>query len=407
MKESGVEWIGSIPTHWFKDKLKNYFHFSKGKNASKYTKEFVGEFGEFPVYSGQTENDGILGYLDSYEYVIECLFTTTVGAKVMTVKILNGKFSLSQNCVIMQKKKECDLVFFYYLLQSLFDYEKSRIPLYMQPSLRIEDLNTYTVFLPSINEQKKIASFLTGRLYLIDKIISDTQQSIAELKKYKKSLITEIVTKGLDKNIKMKDSEVGWIGKTPTNWNVVRIKNILSEKNEKSLLGNEEPLSMSQKFGLIPSKDMDNIPNAPASYVGNKKVEVNDLVFNKLKAHLGVFAVSNYDGIVSPDYAVYQVKNEVDVNFLEFLFKTPQAIGEFIKYSKGVGAGLTRLYTHEFFNIKIALPDLEEQKKIVKYLKKLNTAIDSLIIEKEKIIQEYEQYKKSLIYEYVTGKKQV
>ena len=164
---------------------------------------------------------------------------------------------------------------------------------------------------------------------------------------------------------------------------------------------------MSQKFGLIPTKEMDVIPNMASSFVGAKIVEIGDLVFNKLKAHLGVFSVSKYNGLVSPDYAVYRATGKANLYFLEYLFKTPQCISEFKKRSTGVGAGLTRLYTDELYSITISLPSQEEQKEIVNYITEKITEIDTLITKKEQFLKELESYKKSLIYEYVTGKKEV
>lgn len=157
MKDSGVEWIGEIPEEWNSVKLKYFYAFEKGKNAAQYTQDYIGlHSGDYPVYSGQTENNGIMGKIDTFDYDIEeCLFTTTVGAKVMTLKILCGKFSLSQNCLIMKQIKKCNNKFFYYILISLFDYEKTLIPTYMQPSLRMEDLKKYAFFIPIQNEQQK------------------------------------------------------------------------------------------------------------------------------------------------------------------------------------------------------------------------------------------------------------
>ncbi|WP_419574387.1 restriction endonuclease subunit S, partial [Phascolarctobacterium succinatutens] len=102
MKDSGIEWIGEIPKDWERARLKDYFCFEKGKNAQMYTIEYIGRNeGVYPVYSGQTENNGVMGKINKYDYdVDECLFTTTVGAKVMTPKYLTGKFCLSQNCLI-------------------------------------------------------------------------------------------------------------------------------------------------------------------------------------------------------------------------------------------------------------------------------------------------------------------
>ena len=205
----------------------------------------------------------------------------------------------------------------------------------------------------------------------------------------------------------MKDSGVEWIGEIPEDWKVIRVKNLLNERKERSLTGEEEPLSMSQKVGLVPTKILDMIPNMASSFVGAKIVYINDLVFNKLKAHLGVFSVSMYNGLVSPDYAVYYSTGKANLKYLEYLFKTPQCICEFRKRSTGIAAGLTRLYTDGLFAIECPYPSFNEQQAIVSYLDQKCTQIDKLISIKQKKIEKLQQYKKSLIYEYVTGKKEV
>ena len=151
----------------------------------------------------------------------------------------------------------------------------------------------------------------------------------------------------------------------PKNWSLIRVKYLLKEVNHRSQNGTEKPLSMSQIYGLVPSA-MISVANPAESYVGAKIVQPNDLVFNKLKAHLGVFAVSDYDGLVSPDYAVYQTNSRVLPKFLEYLFKTPRCITEFKKHISGVGAGLSRLYTNDLFNIHVVYANIRVSQKGVK-----------------------------------------
>lgn len=268
-------------------------------------------------------------------------------------------------------------------------------------------LKTIMCLVPPLSEQQRIADFLDRKCADIDNILEKTRSSIEEYKKLKLSVITEAVTKGVRGPRPMKDSGIEWIGLYPEDWTLTKVKWLLNERNERSEDGSEEPLSMSQKYGLIPTKDMDTIPNMASSFVGAKITHVGDLVFNKLKAHLGVFAVSKYEGLVSPDYAVYYKTARADMRYLEYLFKTPQYILEFRKRSSGVGAGLTRLYTGDLFAMYSASPSLEEQQEIAAYLDKKCAEIDSLIASKEKFIAKLESYKKSLIYEYVTGKKEV
>lgn len=260
---------------------------------------------------------------------------------------------------------------------------------------------------PPFDNQVHIANFLTNKCSEIDELIEVEKKQIEKLKEYKQSIIMETVTKGLNKSVSLRNSGVDWIGDIPEHWSILRIKNVLLERSERSVYGTETPLSMSQKFGLIPTKDLGTIPNMASSLVGAKITHVNDLVFNKLKAHLGVFSVSKYNGIVSPDYAVYYSTGLASLKYLEYLFKTPQCIMEFKKKSTGIAAGLTRLYTSDLFGIYCPYPSLREQQIIVDYLDKQCSDIDGLIELKNKKMERLTDYKKSLIYECVTGKQEV
>lgn len=197
MKDSGVEWIGEIPEGWERTYLKHIYVFEKGKNAQLYSSEYIGRnIGKYPVYSGQTENDGIMGYVNVCEYNIdECIFTTTVGAKVMTPRILRGKFTLSQNCLIMiPKNKPHHNLYIFYALSIIFRYMKSEIPSYMQPSLRISDLNRISMYLPPYKTQIDIANFLKQNLYKIDFSINMSNKMISLLQERKQIIINDVVT---------------------------------------------------------------------------------------------------------------------------------------------------------------------------------------------------------------------
>ena len=122
---------------------------------------------------------------------------------------------------------------------------------------------------------------------------------------------------------------------------------------------------------------------------------------------MGVFFVSDYKGLVSPDYAVYRANDKVNPKYLEYLFHTPACITEFKKYITGVAVGLMRLYTSDLFNISIALPKRSEQERIIEYLAVNVSKYDALISEKQSLIEDLKAYKKSLIYEVVTGKRRI
>ena len=199
-----------------------------------------------------------------------------------------------------------------------------------------------------------------------------------------------------------KNSGVGWIGDIPSHWSCVKVKHLLRERVDKSEDGIGEPLSMSQKYGLIPTSQMDVVPNLATSYVGAKRTRQGDMVLNKLKAHLGVFALSAYDGLVSPDYAVYYGTGRADLEYLEYLFKTPLYVSEFIKKTTGVAIGFNRLYTDDLFSIPAHYPPMQEQKRIVGYLKDKTLKIEQYVSARERERELLDSLKQSEIANVVT-----
>lgn len=419
MKDSGIEWIGDIPANWMFCRLKKYFSFEKGKNAALYTQEYIGEHqGTFPVYSGQTESNGVMGLINSYDYDIpKCLFTTTVGAKVMTPKILEGKFSLSQNCLIMKSIQDCCIEFFYYALLPLFDYEKSLIPSYMQPSLRIEDLKKYGFYIPAIIEQKKIADYLDEKCAEIDAVISKTKATIEEYKKLKQSIITEAVTKGVRGNRPMKDSGIEWIGKIPTEWNIAKTSYFFDIQLGKMLQPNQtHPNDTLEKYLC-------------AANLGGNKIKITSLKEmwfssdekKSLDIRKGDLLVVEGGDVASCDIITFDLDNVYFQNSIHRArTKSSQDDIRILKYwlwiNKNIGyidlicnkATIAHFSKDKFLSMPfLKIASLEEQNEIADFLDSKCAEIDKLIADKTHLLEEMETYKKSLIYEYVTGKKEV
>lgn len=201
MKDSGIPWLGRIPAHWEVKPLKTFFDFEKGRNAQELTAEYIRDHaGDYPVYSGQTDNDGVMGRIPSYRYdEPEVIFTTTVGARVMTPLVLRGRFSLSQNCLIMRPRNDKVCVsFVFYHLHPLFAYERGAIPSYMQPSLRIADLNHYSIGCPTVGEQRDIAAYLDAETAELDALTAKVRTAIERLQEYRTALISAAVTGQID-----------------------------------------------------------------------------------------------------------------------------------------------------------------------------------------------------------------
>ena len=414
MKDSGIEWIGKIPEGWEVSQLKYATRWKSEKGCPDApVLSLYRDFGVVPKDS-RDDNHNVTS-LDTSNYKV-----VDIGDLVINkMKAWQGSMAVSDyRGIVSPAYHVCSITsnkvnkrYLHHLLRNpAYLPEYARLSTGMrigQWDLGFDDFKNIPFLIPPLDEQAKIADYLDNGCASLDAMLSKTRSSIEEYKKLKQAVITQAVTKGVRSEREMKDSGVAWIGTYPSNWKIIKIKWLLHERKDRSITGLEEPLSMSQKKGLIPTKDMDSIPNMASSFIGAKLVYKGDLVFNKLKAHLGVFSVSKYNGLVSPDYAVYHSTGPANLNFLELLFKTPQYINEFKKKSSGVGAGLTRLYTGDLYSIYCALPPLVEQEEIADYLDAKCAEIDKLIAKKEQLVKEMESYKKSLIYEVVTGKREV
>ncbi len=203
MKDSGVEWLGEVPAHWIVRKVSIDFQASKGPRGALLTKEYCHENpGEYPVYSGQTENGGVLGEIADYDFDLGAegaILSTTVGAKAMSVMHVSGRISLSQNCMIIRPlSSDVKVGFYFYHLQPLFSLERRMIPDHMQPSFRMEDLYSFRVAVPPVGEQNQIADYLDSTVSRFDELIGEGVNGINLLLERRSALISAAVTGKID-----------------------------------------------------------------------------------------------------------------------------------------------------------------------------------------------------------------
>lgn len=208
----------------------------------------------------------------------------------------------------------------------------------------------------------------------------------------------------------MKDSGIEWIGKVPNEWGEQRIKTLFNLREEKNYAPLEEVnlISLYTDLGVVQHSELEKTTGNKASNAdGYKKVYKDDIVVNIILCWMGAIGRSEYDGVTSPAYDIYIPQNEVLSKFYHYYFRTKGFSGDCYKRGRGIMAMRWRTYSDQFRDIRVAYPPLEEQYKIVDYLDQKCSAIDELIAKKEQYLSEIENYKKSLIYEYVTGKKEV
>lgn len=258
-----------------------------------------------------------------------------------------------------------------------------------------------------IEVQKRIISYLDLKCSEIDGLSSNIQSEIDTLEAYKRSVITEAVTKGLDKNAPMKDSGLPWVGKVPQHWMIEKVKYHLTRKETKNQ-PDKQVLSVYREYGVIPKDSRDDNHNVTSEDTSKYKyVKQGNLVINKMKAWQGSMGVSDYEGIVSPAYFIYHFTDNLLVpKYLHYLFRSCYK-DEFRRISGGIREGQWDLDPDEFANTMVLLPPVQEQKEIIQVIDGKTNEIEATIAKKKEQLEILADYKKSLIYEYVTGKKEV
>lgn len=418
MKDSGFGYLGEIPDHWRIERIKNHLRFSPDKNpGDAMVLSLYREHGIVPKDSRDDNHNVTSEDTSNYRYV-------QVGDFVVNkMKAWQGSMGVSgyegvvspAYYVYRFTTDDFDKKYLHYLLRSKCYADEFRrlsggirIGQWDLPKVGFE--TTY-VSVPPKGEQIVIAEYIDAQLNKVDTLVVNVQAQIEKLKAYKQSLITEVVTKGLDPTVPMKDSGVEWIGEMPTHWKITRIKNLFdlrNERNDEADLNKVNLISLYTDLGVVQHSDIvETTGNRAVTAEGYKFVRKNDIVVNIILCWMGAVGMSQYDGVTSPAYDIYSPKEGTLSEYYHYLFRTNRFNGECYRYGRGIMMMRWRTYSNEFRAINVPYPPIEEQKKIIEYLKEKCSQIDRLIALKEAKIEKLEQYKKSLIYEYVTGKKEV
>lgn len=278
------------------------------------------------------------------------------------------------------------------------------------PRANAEFIKNMVVPFPPAYEQRCIADFLDSKCAEIDAVLEKTRASIGEYKKLKQAVITQAVTKGIRSDRPMKDSGIEWIGEIPAEWNVQRIKTIFALRDERNYLPLEDInlISLYTEKGVVQHADLEATTGNKASNAdGYKIVYENDIIVNIILCWMGAIGRSAFNGVTSPAYDVYIPSDKIDCRFYHHYFRTTGFSGDCYKRGKGIMAMRWRTYSDQFRDIRVVVPPLYEQVEILNYLDEKCAELDKLIAKKELFLAELDSYKKSLIFEYVTGKKEV
>ena len=275
----------------------------------------------------------------------------------------------------------------------------------VRQSIGFKDVRHMYVPVPPRAEQDQIVRFLDWKVSEINKLISIKRCQISLLDEAMERKISDVIIHGLSANVPLKESGTKWIGALPANWQVIRCKYLFKERNQRSETGEEQHLSMSQKYGLIPDRMLDEHRMLSASYKGGKICYKDDLVLNRLKAHLGVFALAPQFGVISPDYTVLVPNTEKILPiFAETVLKSRRCRRELQIRVRGIIEGFWRLYTDDFYTIVIPVPSLDEQRDIMDYISSTEKRISNYVDTIKKEINVLKELKTRIISDVVTGK---
>lgn len=414
VKECGIEWTCTIPSHW--KVLKNKYLMHKEKNiVPTYNGEDILSLTMNGVIVRDLENPSgkMPATFDGYQRLspgnlLMCLFDIDVTPRCVG-KIMNeGLTSPAYSQFILHDIADQNYYYYYYLA-----LDNSKELLHLAKNLRhsfTEDqFGSIDAPVPPKVEQKKIADVLDKKCAQVETLIANQEAQIEKLKAYKQSMITEVVTKGLKPNVSMKNSGMEWVASIPEHWETVQLSSVVSERKHKNT-GMIEDNLLSLSYGYIKRKDIKTSDGLlPESFEGYNIVEKGDIVLRLTDLqndHTSLrTGLCSERGIITSAYVTLQNKSDVIIS--EYLHYVLHAF-DICKGFYGMGAGVRQGLNYDGVKKVIVLkPSLSEQKEICEYIAKKEGQIEKLIAIKQQKIEKLNQYKKSLIYEYVTGKKEV
>ena len=410
-KDSGLPWLREVPAHW---------EIARSKRLFKQRKDFA------------QPDDQQLSATQAYGVIPQALYEKRTGYRVVKISMHldKRKHVEADDFVISMRsfqgglerawasgairssyvvlKPIADVVpgYFQYLFKSHQYINALRATSdFIRDGQDLNFGNFCGVDLPIIplQEQAAIARFLAWATNRLDRAIGAKRRIIALLQEQKQAIIHRAVTRGLDPSVPLKDSGIPWLGEIPEHWEVRRAKYLFREVDRRSETGAETHLAMSQRLGLVPSSMVQSTLRSQ-SYAGGKLCSSGDLVLNRLKAHLGVFAIAKQDGVISPDYTVLREQALAHADYYACILKSPGCRGELQTRAKGIVEGFWRLYTGDFYEIRLPTPPIDEQLQIMDLASQQTRDQDAAISRLESEITLLREYRTRLVADVVTGK---
>lgn len=417
MKDCGIEWVGKIPSDWKIERLQWHLEEKNvGNNPIQTTNilSLTNKKGVIPYEEkgnqGNKSKEDVSGYKLAYP--------NTIVANSMNVIIGSVGLSKYYGCVspvyyVFQATNRSNIEFFNYVFsvvgfqRELRKYANGILEIRLRVSA--DNILKRPVMIPPDKEQLQIVNFLNAKCSEIDAISADIRKEIETLEQYKRSVITEAVTKGLKPDVKMKDSGVAWCPRIPSHWQYTNPKGLFGLRIDRAFRGDRQ-LTASQEYGIVYQDEYMEVTGNQVVTVTKdfsilKHVEPDDFVIS-MRSFQGGLEYSDKRGCISSAYVMLIPNKEfVYAPFYRWFFKSSKYINALQSTSNLVRDGQAMRYAN-FVKVPLFIIPIEEQKAIASYLDEKIEKVSSILAAKKKQLEILSNYKKSIIYEYVTGKKE-
>lgn len=427
MKDSGIKWVPHIPTDWITARLKNIIgiltdYTANGsfadlaKNVEYHDYEDYARLIRLTDLRDNLENTGVYVSEESYEYLGKSklfggeILVANVGAYAglfCEMPTIGLPSTLGPNMFLIRTNDRMTSHYLYYLGNAHFVWEQLVQKAFSsaQPKLNKTDVKTVYIVMPPLQEQKKIATYLDAKCAEIDALAADIQTQIDTLEQYKRSVITEAVTKGLKPDVEMKDSGIQWIGMMPSHWDCIRGKYIL-KYIQKPVREDDGVITCFRdgEVTLRSNRREDGFTMADKE-IGYQGIDVGDLVVHGMDGFAGAIGISDSRGKASPVLNVLNTKQ--NKRYIMYFLRSMAYSDVFLALATGIRVRSCDLRWNKLAELFYPVPPIEEQDAIVQHIDDVLYKANEVIAQKKDQLSVLEAYKKSLIFEYVTGKKEV
>lgn len=411
MKDSGIHWMGRIPNNWKLIRAK--FHFTQTNNRGNETPILLAASQKYGVCP-QSWLEGVVQVSENTD--LQQFKTVHKNDFVISLRSFQGGFERSDfegvcspAYQVFHADNSFDNNFLKYLFKNeLFIDEMNSLTVGIREgrNIKYEDFANSLIFVPPLDEQTAIAAYLDTQCAKIDEIIAQAKASIEDYKQWKASIIYEAVTKGLDPNVEMKDSGVEWVGMIPKHWTIIANKYVMhKEKRICEKWNGQDVLSLTMN-GVIIRDILNPVGKMPTTFDGYQFAYAGELLMCLFDIDVTPRCVGRVfnDGVTSPAYSCFQLNNNADLGYFYYYYLMVDNTKELLHLAKNLRHSFTE---EQLGQLKVPLPPLREQSAIASYLDTQCAKIDELVAKKQSLIDDLESYKKSLIYEVVTGKRRV